>query len=235
MSVPRRALIILAHPDDPEFLAGGTIAGWTAAGAEVAYLLLTNGNAGSDDPTMTPVRLSALRQAEQHEAAAALGVAEVIFLNHGDGQLQHTLDLRGEIVLHIRRLRPDLVLCFDPATRWFPDYINHPDHYIAGEAALAAVFPAARERLAFPELLAGGLLPHKVMEIWLTGTLQPNHWVDISATLEAKIAAMCLHRSQVGDGRDVDATLRRRAAAAGAAASPPLAAAEDFRVINMRR
>lgn len=235
MPTDRRALVILAHPDDPEFMAGGTIAGWTTAGWEVAYLLLTNGNAGSDDPAMTPARLSARRQEEQRAAAAALGVAEVAFLDHSDGCLQHTLDLRREIARQVRRGRPDLVLCFDPMTRWYPDYVNHPDHWIAGEAALAAVFPAARERLAFPELLDEGLLPHKVMEIWLCGSLQPNHWVDIGATLEAKIAAMCLHRSQVGDGAEVDATLRRRAATAGAAASPPLAAAEDFRVIRMRR
>jgi LmbE family N-acetylglucosaminyl deacetylase len=235
MSTPGRALVILAHPDDAEFLAGGTVALWIAAGWEVVYLLCTDGSAGSDDPAMTPARLSALRQAEQAAAAEFMGVAAVAFLDHPDGQLQHTLDLRRELARFVRRYRPDRVLCFDPMTRYFPDYVNHPDHYISGEAALAAVFPAARERLAFPELLDEGLEPHKVMEIWLCGTLAPNHWQEISATIDRKIAAMCLHASQVGDPAAIAATLRRRAADEGSRATPPIALAESFRVITMRR
>jgi LmbE family N-acetylglucosaminyl deacetylase len=135
----------------------------------------------------------------------------------------------------MRRFRPDRVLCFDPTTRWFPDYVNHPDHYISGEAALAAVFPAARERLAFPELLAENLEPHKVMEIWLVGTLQPNHWVDISGVLDRKIGAMLLHTSQVGDGEEARTSLQRRAADAASRAPEPMTAAEEFRLIRMRR
>jgi LmbE family N-acetylglucosaminyl deacetylase len=227
--------VILAHPDDPEFMVGGTIAHWVAAGWEVTYLLCTRGDAGSDDPAMTPDRLSGLRQHEQRDAAAALGVRQVLFLDYPDGQLQHTLELRREIARVVRQVRPDRAVCFDPSTRWYPDYVNHPDHYISGEAALAGIFPAARERLAFPELLAEGLEPHKVMEIWLTGSLQPDHWEDISDTLEAKIAAMCRHGSQVGDGTEVRAALERRAAAAGRLAPEPMAAAEDFRRIRMRR
>jgi LmbE family N-acetylglucosaminyl deacetylase len=233
-TAPRRTLVILAHPDDPDFLAGGAIAGWTAAGEEVAYLLCTRGDGGTTDPAMTPDRLAEIRQAEQRAAAAELGVGEVEFLEHSDGQLQHTLDLRRQLVRAIRRVRPDRLVCFDPATRWFADYINHVDHYTAGEAALAAAFPAARERLVFPELLVEGLEPHKVMEIWLVATLQPNHWHDIGATLDRKIAAMRHHVSQVGDGARVEEVLRRRAAEAGQAAAPPLAAAEPFRVIQMR-
>jgi LmbE family N-acetylglucosaminyl deacetylase len=230
-----RALAILAHPDDAEFLAGGTIATWIAAGWEVAYLLCTRGDGGTDDPAITTEQLAALRQAEQQQAAALLGVTSVEFLDYPDGQLQHTLDLRRQLTRAIRRHRPDRLLCFDPQTHWFPDYVNHPDHYTSGEAALAAAFPTARERLAFPELLAEGLGPHKVMEIWLVGSLQPNHWVDISATLERKIAAMLAHASQVGDGREATAALHRRAAEAGRQAPAPLDAAEPFRVIHMRR
>lgn len=235
MAAAGRALVVLAHPDDPEFLVGGTIATWTAAGWEVAYLICTDGSAGSEDPTMTGARLSALRQEEQRVAAEALGAGPVEFLHYPDGQLQHTLDLRREIARAVRRFRPARVVCFDPTTRWFPDYVNHPDHYISGEAALAGVFPAARERMAFPELLDEGLEPHKVMEIWLTATSQPNHWEDISATLERKIDAMCRHVSQVGDGAEVRETLRRRAADAGQRAPTPLPAAEEFRLIRMRR
>jgi LmbE family N-acetylglucosaminyl deacetylase len=235
VSAPRRALAILAHPDDPDFLAGGTIAGWTDAGWWVGYLLCTRGDAGTADPTMTADRLAGIRQAEQRAAAAELGVAHVEFLEHGDAQLLHTLALRGQLVRAIRQHRPDVLLCFDPRTRWFPDYVNHPDHYTSGEAALAAAFPTAREFLAFPEHLAEGLQPHKVMEIWLVGTDDPNHWHDIGATLDRKIAAMRHHASQVGDGVEADATLRRRAAEAGRQADPPLAAAEPFRVIHMRR
>lgn len=235
MADSARAMVILAHPDDAEFLAGGTIAGWLAAGWRVSYLLCTNGSGGSDDLAMTAPRLTAIRQAEQADAARLMGVEEVTFLDYRDGELQHTLALRCELTRHIRRYRPDRLLCFDPVTRHFPDYINHADHYISGEAALAAAFPAAREHLAFPELLREGLLPHKVMEIWLTGTLSPNHWEEITATFERKIEAMRCHSSQVGDGVELAATLRRRAEEAGRQADPPLPLAEPFRVIKMRR
>jgi LmbE family N-acetylglucosaminyl deacetylase len=235
VSAPGRALAILAHPDDAEFMAGGTIATWIDAGWQVAYLLCTNGGAGSEDIGMTAAVLSALRQAEQRAAADALGVGGVEFLDYPDGELQHTLDLRRQITRAVRRYRPYRVLCFDPTTRWYPDYINHADHWTSGEAALAAVFPAARERLAFPELLDEGLEPHKVMDIWLTGTLQPNHWVDIEAVLDRKLAAMLLHTSQVGDGAEAAAAIRARAATVGQQAPTPLAAAEAFRVIQMRR
>jgi LmbE family N-acetylglucosaminyl deacetylase len=233
--MPGRALAILAHPDDAEFMAGGTLAHWLAAGWQVAYVLCTNGGAGTQDRAMTPARLSAIRQAEQRAAAAALGVASVEFLEYADGELQHTLDLRRQLTRAIRHHRPDRLLCFDPVTRWFPDYINHADHWTSGEAALAAAFPAAREFLAFPDLLAEGLEPHKVMEVWLTGTLQPNEWIDIAETLDRKIAAMLHHVSQVGDGAEATAAIRARAAAIGAQAPVPLAAAEVFRVIHMRR
>jgi len=232
---PGRTLCILAHPDDPDFLAGGTIATWTDAGGEVVYLLCTRGDGGTTDPTITHDQLAAMRQAEQRTAAAALGVHDVRFLAHGDSLLQHTLDLRRELVRVIRLVRPDRLVCFDPASRWFADYVNHPDHYLSGEAALAAVFPTARERLAFPELLEReGLEPHKVMEIWLVATQQPNHWQDISATLDRKIAAMHCHVSQVGDGARIEGVLRQRAADMGAQATPALDAAEAFRVIRMR-
>ena len=203
-------MVIVAHPDDPDFFCGGTIARWVRDGIEVAYLILTNGNKGSDDPALTPDRLTALREEEQQAAARVLGVETIVFLGEPDGELQPTLALRQRVVREIRRRRPDQIVCPDPTVYYFDTgYVNHPDHRVAGEVALEAIFPAARNRMYHPELLAEGLEPHAVYEIYLTGTLQPNRWVDISDTIELKIEAIKAHSSQVNDPEVFDRVRQR--------------------------
>ena len=200
MKQQKRAMVIVAHPDDPEFYCGGTIARWVREGVEIYYLIMTNGNKGSSDPTMTPERLADLRRAEQRAAAQILGVKGVVFLDEPDGELQPSLQLRRQVVREIRRYRPDIIACPDPAAFYFDSgYINHPDHRIAGVVALEAVFPAARNRMYHPELLEEGFEPHAVHEIYLVGSVQPNRWVDISDTIDLKIEAIKAHASQIGD------------------------------------
>lgn len=207
----RRAMVIVAHPDDPEFFCGGTVARWVREGVEVAYLILTNGNKGSSDPSLTPHRLAEMRRQEQERAAAILGVRTVVFLNEPDGELQPTLALRRSVVREIRRYRPDVVVCPDPSAYYFDTaYVNHPDHRVAGVVALEAIFPAARNRMYHPELLDEGMAPHAVHEIYLTGTAQPNRWVDITDTLEIKLEAIRAHASQITDA-DVFDRVRQRA------------------------
>lgn len=193
----RRVLVVVAHPDDAEFSAGGTIAHWTSQGREVRYLIVTDGSKGSADPEMTSPRLIELRREEQREAARLLGVSGVSFLNHEDGYLQPTLQLRRQITAEIRRRRPDTVITSDPTRRWYGrEYINHPDHLAVGEATLAAVFPSARDHLTFPELAAEGLEPHKVREVLLPDREEPDVYVDVSQTFELKLQALQCHRSQ---------------------------------------
>ncbi len=195
-----RVLVVMAHPDDPEFACGGTIARWVREGKYVGYLIITSGDKGTDDPTMTRERLMAIREEEQRAAARVLGVHEVHFLRYPDGELFPTLDLRRDIAYHIRRFRPDIVVCQDPTAYYFGDtYINHPDHRAAGEATLAAVFPLARDWLNFPEHLAEGLYPHKVRDVYISTTPNPTTWVDITDFIEIKLEAILQHKSQVKD------------------------------------
>lgn len=191
-------MVVVPHTDDAEFLAGGTVALWAREGTEVTYVIVTNGDKGSDDPDMTSGQLATLRQSEQRAAAAGLGVKDVLFLGHEDSMLQPTLELRRDLAQAIRAHRPHTVITFDPTTRFITDnYPNHPDHRATGDAAVDAVFPAARDRLTFPDLLEQGLEPHKVAELWLGASLSPNHWVDIEPVLEQKIAALRKHESQL--------------------------------------
>ncbi len=197
----------MAHPDDPEFFSGGAIALWCAAGTEVTYLILTNGNKGSDDPTLIPEKLAALRREEQQAAADILGVKRVLFFDEPDGELQPTLNLRKRVVAEIRRYQPEAIVTLDP-TRYFSQgmYINHADHRATGEVTLDAVFPAARNRMYHPELLDEGLEPHAVREVYLAGSMQPNRLVDISTVFETKLKAVSCHTSQI---KDWEATLKR--------------------------
>lgn len=206
-----RILVMMAHPDDPEFAAGGTIARWTQEGHEVIYCLATRGDKGSDDPTMHPERLAAIREAEQHAAAAILGVREVLFLNYLDGTLEPNLSLRRDIVRVIRRYRPEIVVTMDPQTLIRGDhYINHNDHRAIGLATLDAIFPAAGNPLYFPELLREGLEPHHVQEVYLATTEHANHWVDITDTFDRKLAALRCHASQIRDFAALEQRLRER-------------------------
>lgn len=197
--VPTSAMVVVAHPDDAEFMVAGTVARWARSGATITYVIVTKGDKGSEDPEMTPSRLTEIREAEQRAAGAVLGVRQFEFMGYDDGYLQPTLELRRDLTRLIRKHRPEVVICFDPTNRFFSDsYVNHPDHRASGDATVDAVFPSARDRLTFPELLTDGLQPHKVSQLWLGGTQQPNVWVDIAETLELKRDALRAHPSQLG-------------------------------------
>jgi LmbE family N-acetylglucosaminyl deacetylase len=201
----------MAHPDDPEFSCGGTLAKWALEGKEIRYLLLTCGDKGSDSPDVTPEMLCADRQAEQRAAAAILGAKEVVFLRNRDGELANTPEVRRDIVREIRRFKPHIVVTNDPTTYFRANvYINHSDHRAAGETTLDAIFPAAGNRMYFPELLAEGFEPHPVKEVWLSGTNEPNMWVDVTATLDIKLAALQEHKSQINDMAEMEKRMRER-------------------------
>jgi LmbE family N-acetylglucosaminyl deacetylase len=198
--IPARALGIFAHPDDAEFTVAGTVARWTEAGCRIVYVLCTDGDVGTQDDGLTQKEIAAIRRHEQQEACRVLGVEEVVFLGYPDGLLQPTLELRRDLVRVIRQHKPEVVLCGDPSVFFHGDeYINHPDHRAAAQAALEAVFPAASMPLVFPELADEGLSAHAVEQVYVWGSPEPNLWVDISETLERKIRALRRHKSQMGD------------------------------------
>jgi LmbE family N-acetylglucosaminyl deacetylase len=206
----KRVLVVLAHPDDPEFFCGGTVAKWSAAGCSICYCLLTKGDKGADDDVLSTDEISVIRVAEQRAAARVLGVDEVIFLDHPDGYLEPNLELRRDIVRVIRTVRPDIVITCDP-TNFFPSnrHINHADHRAAGEATLDAVYPAARSALYFPELYYDEKLdPHKVHDVYVAGAQHPNMEIDITETLETKLQALRQHKSQIADFTSLEERLR---------------------------
>ncbi len=200
---PGTALVVIAHPDDGEFSVAGTIAGLVKNGWQVVYVVCTDGSRGSNDPLMPPFRMAPIRHHEQFEAARALGVQLVTFLDYEDGTLQPTLELRRDLTRAIRCYRPDIVFCQDPTRSYMlSQYINHPDHRAVAEATLYAVFPSACTRFIFSELLDEGFEPHKVRDVYLYGAMQPDMWVDITENIEAKVNALMAHRSQVGEDRE---------------------------------
>jgi len=227
-----RVMVITAHPDDPEFTAAGTVAKWTREGVTVIYVICTDGSRGSNDPKVKPEQLVVIRRAEQEAAARILGVEEIVYLDYEDGSLEPTLALRRDLTRAIRRYRPDIVICPDPTVRYSDRHLNHPDHRAAGGAALDAVFPSARTRYIFPELLAEGLEPHKVREVYIRGAVSPNLWVDISDTIELKIAALREHESQLGRSQGWEE--RVRAWTQQAAEGQDMTHAEVFRRIILR-
>jgi LmbE family N-acetylglucosaminyl deacetylase len=200
---PRRAMSIHAHPDDQEFTVAGTLARWTASGCETVSVIITSGEAGSNDPThgaeFKP-ELARVREQEQRSANAILGIQETVFLRYPDGELEPSLALRRDLTRLIRRYRPEVVVIGDPQGVFYGNgYINHPDHRAAAQAALYAVFPSSETRLIFTDLLAEGLAPHKVKRVYVHGSEKPDTWVDVSQTLEIKITALREHVSQLGD------------------------------------
>jgi LmbE family N-acetylglucosaminyl deacetylase len=206
-----RVLVVLAHPDDPEFFCGATLAKWARAGKQIHYLLLTCGDKGSDDPAATPEMLCDDRQSEQRAAAAVIGVKEVKFLGYPDGELVNSPEVRREIAREIRRFKPRIVVTCDPTAYIRMNIgINHPDHRAAGAATLDAVFPAAGNRMYFPELLQDGLLPHAPKEIWLSVSNEPNLWVNVNDTIELKIAALHEHKSQIKEPAELEKRIRER-------------------------
>ena len=231
---PASALVVTAHPDDIEFGCAGTVARWVQEGARVTYALLTNGAAGSSDPTMTRRRLAELREAEQRASAKVVGVDQVEFLGHEDGLLEPTLAVREEVVRLIRRVRPEVVVTTDPTTRYFGDrYINHPDHRAAGEATLAAVIPGSDTRLAYPELLDEGLEPVKLTAVWLTMNDRPNLVVDISDFIDKKLESLRCHVTQIGEGPEDTSLAFVRDRAEWMASGKPFRYGEAFRVFRL--
>jgi LmbE family N-acetylglucosaminyl deacetylase len=219
-----RALVIFSHPDDAEFGAAATIAHLTAAGARVDYVVTTDGGKGTDDPAVTSAQLTATREAEQRAAADLLGVSEIVHLGYPDGYLTPTLELRRDIVRQIRRFRPDLVIAQNPVRRQDGNpFVGHPDHLATGEATLAAVYPAARDRLNFPELLDEGLEPWKVRQVLVTGVEHPNLFLDVSATFDLGLQAIFAHVSQIADRAAVEERMRERTAEIGEPVGLPLA------------
>lgn len=192
LATPDRVLTIGAHHDDAEFGCGGTLAKWSRAGAEISILVITDGSKGTWDPDMTAARLASIRRQEQLEAATALGATgELVFLDRVDGELKHDRALQAEICLWIRRLRPTIILGFDPWKR----YIMHPDHREAGWATVDSVV-AARDHLFFPEQVRDGWEKHRPDAMLLWSADEPDHWEDISPTFDQKISALLCHRSQ---------------------------------------
>lgn len=199
--VPQRALVVVAHADDIEFGMAGTVARWTDAGAQVTYCIVTDNSSGSNHADADLSELVKTRQQEQTASARVVGVTDVRFLGYRDGVLQHTLELRRDITRIIRELRPQVVATMDPTMIFAPsnDYINHPDHRAAAEAAVYATFPSAETRPIFPELLAEGLEPHKVQKLYLNFSLESNLIVDISEVWERKVEALLCHPSQINE------------------------------------
>lgn len=232
---PKRVLCINAHPDDQEFTVGGTLAKWARGGAEIVTVVITSGDAGSNDrteATMNKTRLAALREVEQKNASAILGVQETVFLHYADGTLQPTIDLRRDLTRLVRKYKPDAVVCGDPTTRFYGNsYMNHPDHRAAGDAACDAVFPSAGTRFIFPELLAEGYEPHEVSRVFLHGSEKNDAWVDISETLEIKCRALKQHPSQLGDWDPME---RMKEWAAEEGKEKGLSAAEAYRVMVLK-
>ena len=201
----RRVMVIAAHPDDPEFGCGATIAKWAQQGREITYLLLTSGDKGCHDPEVRPGQIAGRREDEQRDAAAVLGVKDVVFLNYADGMLENTLELRRRLSLIIRERQPEIVLAIDPWRR----YQLAPDHRAAGQAALDAVW-AAREWYLFPEQLLGDRQPWRVKEVYLFWAEAPDYWEDVTETVDKRIEALRRHVSQTGHRADtLDERIRK--------------------------
>jgi LmbE family N-acetylglucosaminyl deacetylase len=226
---PGRVLAVYAHPDDPDVSCGGTLARWAREGAEVHVVICTSGDKGTRDPTVSPAALAELRVEETRRAAEVIGLSGQHRLGHPDGELTDDQSLRAQLVALVRTIKPSTVLCPDPTAVFFgQDYFNHRDHRIVGFAALDALSPAAGLPHYFPQ--AGP--PHRVDVALLSGTLEPNVWVDITATIDEKVAAVSCHRSQfAGDAGWADRAVRLRAEEDGRRAG--VALAEGFRRLRL--
>ena len=209
-----RVMFVAAHPDDADFLAGGTVARFVREGRELTYVILTNGNKGSADRSPTAEQIIAIREAEQRRAARALGVGHVAFLGYEDGALEDTRDLRRDVTREIRRWRPDLIITLNPHRTYtnFPSW--HRDHRITARVALDCVYPLARDSRTFPELLPE-FEPHKVSEVYTIQWEQPRLVIDITDTMDLKLEAARCHASQVADFKVFEARMRDRAATLG--------------------
>jgi LmbE family N-acetylglucosaminyl deacetylase len=229
----QRILVILAHPDDPEFFCGGTLALWALAGHEITYQILTCGDKGfnpSSQPELTPEKLCGIRRAEQSRAAAIIGAKAVHIMDRPDGHLVPDMDLRREVVRIIREHAPDVLLTCDPQNLFALYGINHPDHRACGQVVLDAVFPAAGNAAYFPELADRGVQPHMPREVWCALTNQPNVTIDVTSTWDVKRNAILEHRSQVADVDKLLARLKSRRTEDSTDEAPRFE--EKFRVVR---
>ncbi len=234
--LPKSAMSIHAHPDDQEFTVAGTLAKWAAAGCEIISAIITSGDSGSNDLSRDAAykpELAQLREVEQREANKVLGIKETVFLHYPDGELVASIDLRKDLTRLIRLYKPEVVVTGDPSG-WFYDneYVNHPDHRAAAEAATYAVFPSAGTRLIFPDLLDEGLLPHNVKRLYIHGNEKADTWIDIGETIETKINALKKHVSQI-DTNEVEKWMRDWAAEDGKAKG--IKYSESYRVMILQR
>ena len=231
-----RVLVVVAHPDDIDFGAAGTIATFTEAGLHVTYCIITDGDAGGFDPTVPRTAIGGIRQAEQRAAAKAVGVEEVVFLGYPDGALQVSMELRRDISRVIRQVRPQRILVQSPERNWDRIYASHPDHLAAGEAALCAVYPDARNPFTHLELAAEGLEAWTVGEVWvMTAGAGVNRYVDVTDVFDRKLEALRAHESQTAHMADLEGMLRGwlgMNAHAGGLGDDRLA--EAFRVVDTR-
>ncbi|RIK46343.1 MAG: PIG-L family deacetylase [Chloroflexi bacterium] len=222
-------MVVVAHPDDAEFSCAGTVARFTSEGKRVVFVLCTSGDKGTSRRDLSSVELAAMREAEQREASRRLGVAETVFLRLGDGELTPDIAFREKIVRQIRTHRPDILITHDP----FRPYALHPDHRAVGITAVDSVYPTARDPLYFPEHLREGLEPHKVAELWLYGSENPDTIIDVTETFERKIDALKAHESQVGTGETLAERIGERLRDVGKPYGREMA--EAFKVVKMRR
>jgi LmbE family N-acetylglucosaminyl deacetylase len=210
--IPESAMSIQAHPDDQDFTVAGTLAKWAAAGCKIFSIIITDGSAGSNDKAHGAghkPKLASIREQEQITANSMLGIQETIFMHQPDGELEPTIALRKEITKLIRRCKPEVVVTGDPQAVFYGNgYINHPDHRAAAQLALYAAFPSAGSRLLFADLLDEGYEPHNVKRVYIHGAEKPDTWVDITGTIDTKIAALKKHVSQI-DTHDVDDWIRK--------------------------
>ena len=205
MTEQAQVLVVMPHPDDVESRMGGTIARWSREGKNIIYVVCTNGDKGTSDPNIQPEELARIREQEQLAAADILGVREVVFLGYPDQCLEDTPEFRKKIVRLIRTYKPDIVVTVDS----YGKYRDHRDHRIALQVTLDAVYPYAGAYYVYPDLLEEGLQPHRVKEVLICGTQEPNYYIDITTTIDIKIAALRCHRSQVGDGHQAEEWMRR--------------------------
>ena len=229
-----RALVAFAHPDDAEFGCAGTVARWAKEGADVVYVSVTDGSAGSNEPGAVREEIRETRERELRAACDVLGVKECVFLGYEDGTLEVTLDLRKALTREVRRWRPDVLVAPDPVRYWDDErrYINHPDHRAVGMACLAVVNPDAPTRPQFPELLEEGLEPFEIPALWMpTFDAGADTFVDISETIELKVEALQCHKSQIGDW-PVEEWVRKRARERGAERG--MEYAESFRTFKLK-
>jgi LmbE family N-acetylglucosaminyl deacetylase len=230
-----RVLVVVAHPDDVDFGAAGTVATWTDAGIDVRYCIVTDGDAGGSDPSISRPEMARLRRAEQTAAAKQVGVHELTFLGYPDGRVEATLGLRRDIARVIRTVRPGRVVCPSPDRNYARVAASHPDHRAVGSATLDAVYPDARNPFAFPELLADEHLDAWIVpEVWISASPAADHFVDITATFARKIAALTSHASQISDPAQLEERLRGWASATAAQAGLPAGhLAEAFQVLQI--